>query len=472
MTDLARPALAMDSIRRIHFVGIGGAGMCGIAEILLAEGYGVSGTDLVRSAVTERLAKLGAAVRIGHDAEALADAQAVVVSSAVAASNVEVARARSLGLPVLPRAVMLAELMRHRRGIAIAGSHGKTTTAAMLASIFDAAGLDPTVVIGGTIGAGSAGGGNARLGAGSHIIVEADESDASFLHLPPRLAAITNIDADHLGTYDHDIQRLEQAFVDFAHRLPSSGTLVIGADDARLVELARRVERRTMRYGFAADADCRASTLCSDGATAWAFEVLRADAGALPVRVPLPGCHNVQNALAAIAVATAEGVDDDAIVQGLADFRGVARRFETAECVAGDRRFTLLDDYGHHPTEIGCIVDAVGRVWPRRRLVMVFQPHRFTRTRDLFDDFAAVLARPQRLILAEVYAASEAPIGGADGRSLAEHIHRQGASAPLYAATPSEALELLLPIIEDDDVVAVQGAGDIDAVAAALRAGS
>ena len=467
MTDLARKALAMDGVRRIHCVGIGGAGMCGIAEILLAEGYCVSGTDSVRSAVTERLAKLGAVVRIGHHVEALADAQAVVVSSAVAADNVEVARARALGIPVLARAVMLGELMRYRRGIAIAGSHGKTTAAAMLASIFDTAELDPTVVVGGAI---TADGGNARLGAGSHIIVEADESDASFLHLPPHLAAITNIDADHLGTYSQDIERLQQAFLDFTRRLPFSGTVVIGVDDPRLVDLAKRIDRRALRYGFADHADIRAGAIRHDDVGACTFNAWRADASTLSVCLPLPGFHNVQNALAAIALATAEGVADDAIVQGLADFRGVARRFETTECVADGKRFTLLDDYGHHPTEIGCAIDAVRRIWPGRRLVMVYQPHRYTRTRDLFDDFVAVLSRPERLILAEVYAASEAPIPDADGRSLAEHIRRHGTLEPLYAATPSAALELLMPVIDDGDVVAVQGAGDIDRLAVALRA--
>ena len=467
MTDLARKALAMDGVHRLHFVGIGGAGMCGIAEILLAEGYSVSGTDLVRSAVTERLAQLGATVHIGHHAEALADAQAVVASSAVADDNVEVAQARARGIPVLARAVMLGELMRYRRGIAIAGSHGKTTTAAMLASIFHAAGLDPTVVVGGTIGAD---GGNAHLGGGSHIIVEADESDASFLHLPPHLATITNIDADHLGTYSQDIERLQQAFLDFIHRLPFSGTVVIGADDPRLTALAERIDRRTLRYGFAAHADIRACAVRHDDAGACAFDAWRTDADALPVHMPLPGFHNVQNALAAIATATAEGVADDAIVQGLADFRGVARRFETTECVADGKRFTLLDDYGHHPTEIGCVIDAVRRVWPGRRLVMVYQPHRHTRTRDLFDDFVAVLSRPEHLILAEVYAAGEAPIPGVDSGALAEHIRRHGVLEPLHAATPNAALELLLPVIDDDDVVAVQGAGDIDQLAVALKA--
>ena len=469
MSELARRALAMDGIHRIHFVGIGGAGMCGIAEVLLAEGYSVSGSDLVRSAVTERLAGLGAAVRIGHDAEAVAGAHAVVVSSAVAADNVEVARARTRGIPVLARAVMLGELMRYRRGIAIAGSHGKTTTAAMLASIFDAAGLDPTVVVGGAIGAD---GGNARLGVGDHIIVEADESDASFLHLPPHMAAITNVDADHLGTYRQNIEYLQQAFLDFAHRLPFSGTVAVGVDDPRLVDLAARIDRRVLRYGFDAEADFRASGMRYDCAGGCTFEALRPAAGALPVRIPLPGAYNVQNAMAAIALATAEGIADHAIVQGLADFRGVARRFEVAECVAGGKRFTLLDDYGHHPTEIGCVIDAVRHVWPGRRLVMAYQPHRPTRTRDLFDDFVAVLSRPERLILAEVYAASETPIPGADSRSLADRIRRHGQSTPLYAATPEAALELLLSVVDDDDVVAVQGAGDIDQLAAALRADS
>ena len=468
MTELARNALAKDGVYQLHFVGIGGAGMCGIAEILLAEGYVVSGTDVAASAITERLARLGAAVRIGHDAQALGDAQAVVVSSAVAADNVEVARARAHRIPVLPRAAMLGELMRYRRGIAISGSHGKTTTAAMLASIFAAEGLDPTVVVGGTV---TADGGNARLGAGHHIIVEADESDASFLHLPPRLAAITNIDADHLETYGQNIERLRQAFVDFAHRLPFSGMAVIGADDPRLADLAQRIERRILRYGFAESADCRAEGVRGDS-TGSVIETLRSDAASLVVRIPLLGCHNVQNALAAIALATVEGVADDSIVEGLGNFRGVARRFETSACVSNGKRFTLIDDYGHHPTEIGCVIDTVRRVWPGRRLVMVFQPHRYTRTRDLFDDFVAVLARPERLILAEVYAASEASIAGADSRSLGEEMRRRHALAPLHAATPEAALDVLLSIVDEGDVVAVQGAGNVDRLAAALRAQS
>ena len=455
----------MRRVRSIHFVGIGGAGMCGVAEVLLNQGYAVSGSDLVRSAATERLVRGGANVRLGHAAAAVADADVVVVSSAVPANNVEVARARELRIPVIPRAEMLGELMRHRHGIAVAGTHGKTTTASMIASIFQAAGLDPTFVIGGVV---ASEGGNARLGAGRHLIAEADESDASFLHLQPLLAVITNIDRDHLDAYGQDYASLTQAFVDFAHRLPFYGTLVICADDPGAAAMATAAGRPLCSYGFSASADYRAAEVrIADGA--WRFTARRPGAVALPIAVPLPGCHNVRNALAAVAVATEEGIADGDIVAGLAGFRGVGRRFETDECILAERRITLVDDYGHHPTEVAHVIDTVRRIWPGRRLAMVYQPHRYTRTRDLLDDFATVLARVDVLLLGDVYGAGEAPIAGADSRSLAAAIADRGAPAPRMAATPAAALATLPEIVADGDVLAIQGAGDISQLAAAVR---
>ncbi len=463
MTELAATT-AMRGVRDVHFVGVGGAGMCGLAEILLKQGYAVSGSDLASSAATERLAGLGVKVRQGHAAAAVTGADVVVVSSAIDQANVEVARARELGIPVVPRAEMLGELMRQRQGIAVAGSHGKTTAASMIAAILQAAGLDPSFVIGGVV---TSEGGNARLGSGRYLVAEADESDASFLYLWPVLAVITNIDRDHLDTYGQDPARLTGAFVEFAHRLPFYGVAVIGTDDPRSADLAARVDRPTRTYGFAAAADYRATDV-RGGAGPWSFTVSRPAAGELRATTPLPGCHNVQNALAAIALATEEGIADEAIVGGLEEFRGVGRRFETFHRELAGQRITLVDDYGHHPAEIARIIDSVRRIWPARRLVMVYQPHRYTRTRDLCDEFAAVLRRVDLLLLAEVYGAGEPVDAAADGRSLARAIARHG-TEPLFVATPDEALERLLTVLADGDVVVVQGAGDIDRVATAIK---
>ena len=455
----------LGNARRIHCVGIGGAGMCAIAEVLLRSGHVVSGSDAADTEATRRLAALGICVRHGHDAEAVVGTDLVVASTAIDRGNVELAKARELGIKVLPRGAVLAALMHGRSGIAIAGSHGKTTTAALIASIFATGQLDPTCLIGGAV---TDGGGHARRGTGRHVIAEADESDASFLLLRPMLAVVTNIDHDHLDTYGQRFAGLRQAFETFLGRLPDDGVAVLCADDVESARLAAHHRGRTLTYGFAADADIRAVDVDGDS-TPWRFTARRGAAGDVRVASPLPGCHNVQNALAAIAVATAMRVADNAIAAGLARFPGVARRFSSTQCRIADKHFMLLDDYGHHPTELARIIDTARRLWPGRRLVMAFQPHRYTRTRDLFAGFAQQLSRVDELILADVYAASEAPIRGADGRALACHIERHGSIAPQFAATPEHALELLLSTLRDDDVVAVQGAGDIARVAAALR---
>ena len=456
----------MGKVRHIHFVGIGGAGMCGIAEVLLGRGYAVSGSDIVQSAVTERLAKLGATISHGHREQAVDSADVVVATSAVTAANVEVAAARRRDIPVLERGLMLAELMRYRQGIAVAGSHGKTTTASMVASIFEAADLAPSFVIGGAV---TADGGNARSGSGPHFIAEADESDASFLHLRPLHGVVTNIDHDHLDTYRQDIGRLRQAFVDFANRLPFYGTAVVNADDPYARSLLPEIERPTRTYGFGADAGCRATRIRGVAPGTSTFRASRVDRDDLQITLPMSGCYNVQNALAAIAVADAEGLADEAIVRGLAQYRGVARRFQIAECEVASKRVALVDDYGHHPTELRRVIAAMRQLWPRRRLVMVYQPHRYTRTRDLFGEFVAALSQVDVLVLCEVYAASETSIDGADGLSLTNAIRRYGAIEPLFAATPEQALDCLLATIADDDVVAIQGAGDVDRLAVALR---
>jgi len=455
---------SMRGVRHVHLVGIGGAGMCGIAEVLLGEGYRVSGSDLVRSEATDRLAGLGAAVRLGHDPDAVEGADVVVVSSAVDRANAEVVRARRLGVPVVPRAEMLGELMRFRHGIAVAGTHGKTTSASMIASVFVAGGLDPTFVIGAPVDSKA----NARLGRGRHLIAEADESDASFLHLRPLVGVITNIDRDHLDTYCQDFNRLLDAFTDFAGRLPFHGVLVACADDPHTVGILAGIDRPTRTYGFSPEADYRAVGV-DGGEGPWRFIAQRPRGEDLAVTMPLPGRHNIQNALAAIAVASEEGVADAAILTGLEEFGGVRRRFETTECVVDGRRVTLVDDYGHHPTELSRVVETVRQVWPHRRLVMVYQPHRYTRTRDLYDDFVSVLSGVDRLLLVDVYSAGEYPIEGFDGRALARDVGTRGESDAVFAATLDDAVERLQAEVAEDDVVLVQGAGDVSRVAQSLR---
>lgn len=457
----------MRRVRHIHFIGIGGSGMCGIAEVLLNQGYEVSGSDTQPSATTTRLKSLGATVYGDHQSDHIAGADVVVVSSAVDPDNVELSAAHSRRIPVVPRAEMLGELMRYRHGIAVAGTHGKTTTTSLIASIFQAAKLDPTFVIGGLL---NSTGSNARLGASRMFIAEADESDASFLFLQPMLAVITNIDRDHLGTYDGDFGKLKDTFVAFVHRLPFYGAVVLCLDDPEVVSILPKLSRPMLTYGFAEDADFRAVDVETHGRT-WRFKVLRpGDAGELDVTINLPGTHNVRNALAAIAVATDEGVPDEAIVAGLAAFSGVGRRFQvTEDRMIGETSYTLVDDYGHHPTEVDAVIRTARRVWPDNRLVMVYQPHRFTRTHDLYDDFVKVLSEVDKLILLEVYSAGESFIAGADGRSLCQGIRERGGITPVYAADPEEAYALLPDVLESGDVLIVQGAGSVSQLSRRLR---
>ncbi len=449
-------------VKHIHFVGIGGAGMSGIAEVLVNLGYQVSGSDLARNAVTERLEALGARVSIGHDAANIEGANAVVVSTAVRSDNPEVLAARRLRVPIVPRAVMLAELMRLKQGIAIAGTHGKTTTTSLVASVLAAGGLDPTFVIGGRL---TSAGANARLGTGDFIVAEADESDASFLNLYPVIEVITNIDADHMDTYGHDFARLKQAFIEFTQRLPFYGSAVVCIDDANVRQIVPLISKPVVRYGFAADAQVRAENVeARDGRMH--FTVRREGREPLPVVLNLPGLHNVQNALAAIAIATDLDVADAAIQQALAEFNGVGRRIQRNGeiAAAGGGAETLIDDYGHHPVEMAATIAAARGAFPGRRLVLAFQPHRYTRTRDCFDDFVNVLSTVDALVLTEVYAAGEAPISTANGDALARALRAAGKGEPVFVATVDEVPDALAKLARDGDVVITMGAGSIGGV--------
>lgn len=449
-------------VKHIHFVGIGGAGMSGIAEVLVNLGYQVSGSDLARNAVTERLEALGARVSIGHDAANIEGANAVVVSTAVRSDNPEVLAARRLRVPIVPRAVMLAELMRLKQGIAIAGTHGKTTTTSLVASVLAAGGLDPTFVIGGRL---TSAGANARLGTGDFIVAEADESDASFLNLYPVIEVITNIDADHMDTYGHDFARLKQAFIEFTQRLPFYGSAVVCIDDANVRQIVPLISKPVVRYGFAADAQVRAENVeARDGRMH--FTVRREGREPLPVVLNLPGLHNVQNALAAIAIATDLDVADAAIQQALAEFNGVGRRFQRYGeiAAAGGGAYTLIDDYGHHPVEMAATIAAARGAFPGRRLVLAFQPHRYTRTRDCFDDFVNVLSTVDALVLTEVYAAGEAPISTANGDALSRALRAAGKVEPVFVATVDEVPDALAKLARDGDVVITMGAGSIGGV--------
>jgi UDP-N-acetylmuramate--alanine ligase len=454
------------AIRHIHFVGIGGAGMNGIAEVLLNLGYTISGSDQTDSAVTRRLSSLGAHVLIGHDAANIAQADAVVVSTAVQQSNPELMAARAARIPVVPRAVMLAELMRLKKGIAIAGTHGKTTTTSLMASVLAEGGLDPTFVIGGRL---NSAGVNAKLGAGEYIVVEADESDASFLNLLPMIAVITNIDADHMDTYGHDFARLKQAFVDFTHRLPFYGTAVLCYDDVHVRSIMPMISKPVTTYGFSEDAQVRAVNAQASGEI-MVFEVARPDMPRLPVRLNQPGMHNVQNALAVIAVATELGVADEAIAHGLERFKGVGRRFTrygvrtTPEGV----HFQLVDDYGHHPAEMAATLAAARAAYPGKRLVLVFQPHRYTRTRDCFDDFVRVMGSADVVVLTEVYAAGEAPLVAADSRALARAMRIASKAEPVFVEDISAVPQTVLEMVQESDVVITMGAGSIGGVPAQL----
>ncbi len=457
-------------VKHIHFVGIGGAGMSGIAEVLLTLGYKVSGSDLGDSAVTRRMASLGATVCQGHAADHVAGADCVVVSSAVRGDNPEVVAARALRIPVVPRALMLAELMKLKQGIAVAGTHGKTTTTSLIASVLARGGMDPTFVIGGLL---NSAGANARLGAGDCIVVEADESDGSFLNLSPMIAVITNIDADHMDTYGHDLARLKQAFVEFTHRLPFYGAAVLCIDDANVREILPFLSKPVLSYGLCEGAQFRAVDVRAEGAQMH-FTLLRDDADPLPVVLNLPGVHNVCNALAAIAVADELGVADQAMVAALADFRGVGRRFQRHGEVAvpaaqGGGYFTLIDDYGHHPVEMSATIAAARGAFPGRRLVLAFQPHRFTRTRDLFEDFVKVLGSVDVLLLAEVYSAGEAAIVAADGRSLARAVRVAGRIEPVFVEEVVRMAQAVADCVRHGDVVLTMGAGTIGSVASAVR---
>ena len=457
-------------VRRIHFVGIGGSGMSGIAEVMLNLGYEVGGSDIAENAATRRLAGLGARVVIGHRAENIDEADAVVVSTAVKDDNPEVQAARTRQIPVVPRALMLAELMRLKQGIAVAGTHGKTTTTSLVASILAAGGLDPTFVIGGRL---NSAGAHAGLGSGEFIVAEADESDASFLHLQPVIAVVTNIDADHMETYGHDFGRLKQAFVDFLQHLPFYGAAILCEDDCNLREIMPAVSKPIVRYGLAESAHIRAVDIRHEGAQ-MKFSVLRpGSAPKLDIVLNLPGVHNVQNALAAIAVADEVGVPDEAIARALADFKGVGRRFQRYGEVPleGGGHFTLIDDYGHHPAEMAATLAAARGAFPGRRLVLAFQPHRYTRTRDCFEDFVKVLTTVDLLLLAEVYPAGEAPIVAADGRALVRAIRVTGALEPIFVEDIGEMPQQIMNVARDGDVVLTMGAGSIGGVPGKLAHG-
>jgi UDP-N-acetylmuramate--alanine ligase len=446
-------------VRRIHFVGIGGSGMSGIAEVLLNQGYQVSGSDLGENAATRRLAGLGAKITLNHKPQHVDGADAVVVSTAVQPDNPEVVAAREQRIPVVPRALMLAELMRLKQGIAIAGTHGKTTTTSLVASVLAEGGLDPTFVIGGRL---IAAGSSARLGAGDFIVAEADESDASFLHLQPVMAVVTNIDADHMGTYGHDFEKLKQAFVQFLQNLPFYGSAILCTDDPHVRAIVPAVAKPVMTYGSAADAAVRAEAIRHD-AGRMRFRALRDAAAPLEVLLNLPGRHNVLNALAAIAVATELGVKDAAILKALAEFHGVGRRFQRYGDIrlAAGGTFTLIDDYGHHPAEMAATLEAARGAFAGRRIVLAFQPHRYSRTRDLFEDFVKVLSTADAVLLAEVYAAGEAPIVAADGRALARALRVAGAVEPVFVEDIAEMPDAIRRVAQDGDVVLTMGAGSI-----------
>jgi len=451
---------------RIHFIGIGGVGMGGIAEVLLNLGYQVSGSDIAENAVTRRMIELGAKVSLGHNAENIAGAGVVVVSSAIDESNPEIQAARVARVPIIPRAEMLAELMRFREGIAVAGTHGKTTTTSLIASILAEAGLDPTFVIGGRLNSTDS---HSRLGKGQYLVAEADESDASFLHLQPMMAVVTNIDADHLSTYGGSYQRLLDTFVEFLHHLPFYGQAIVCIDDPGIGSMIDEVTRPVITYGIEQPADIRATGISYLGTSSEFTVQFPGRETTLDISLNMPGQHNVLNALAAIAVAHELGVSDEKIQRALQHFTGVGRRFEVkGEVDTAAGKILLVDDYGHHPTEVAATIAAVRNAWPKRRFVLVFQPHRYTRTHDLFEDFAQVLSEVDLLLLLEVYAANEDPIAGADSRSLCRAIRMRGKLDPVFVDHPEQLADTLQNIIREGDVVVTQGAGNVGALAAKL----
>lgn len=471
MSDIRNPNLfevpEMRRIRGIHFVGIGGVGMCGIAEVLLNQGYRISGSDIKNSATTDRLAAAGAEIHIGHREENIETADVVVVSTAVNEANPEVKAAREKRVPVVRRAEMLAELMRYRHGIAVAGTHGKTTTTSLVASVLAEGGLDPTFVIGGRL---NSAGTNAKLGGSRYLVAEADESDASFLHLQPMVAIVTNIDADHMETYGGDFGKLKKTFIDFLHNLPFYGLAVMCVDDPVVCEVMPEISRSIVTYGFSEDADYRATDLRQEGMYTH-FRVTRpGDHEDLEVTLTMPGRHNVQNALAAIAVATEEGLEGEAICEALKKFQGVGRRFQVlGELPVNGGEITLVDDYGHHPREVDAVIKAVREGWPDRRLVMIYQPHRYTRTRDLYEDFVKVLSESDLMLLLEVYAAGEEPIPGADSRSMCRSIRQRGRIDPIFVQSTDDIQDVLKDLLEPGDLLLTQGAGDITHLAHKLK---
>ncbi len=457
----------MGSIKRVHFVGIGGAGMSGIAEVVLNLGYEVSGSDINKSAVTERLESMGAKIFIGHVEANAKDCDVVVISSAVKDDNPEVIAAHELRIPVVPRAEMLAELMRFRYGIAVAGTHGKTTTTSLIASVLAEGGVDPTFVIGGKLNSANA---NARLGSGRYLVAEADESDASFMLLQPMLSIVTNIDADHMETYGGDFEVLKQTFVDFLHHLPFYGLAVLCFDDPVIQEIIPKVTRPVVTYGMHEDADVRVTNIQSEGFLTH-FEVLFKEQGSsLSLSLNMPGHHNILNALAAVAVAHELGIKDQAIIEALKQFQGIGRRFQHyGEIKISDGKVMHVDDYGHHPTEVAAVVQAIRSGWPERRLVLVFQPHRYTRTRDLFEDFCIVLSEVDNLVLLDVYPAGETPISGADGRALSRAIRTRGKVDPIFVESGKQLPEALKSVLQDGDILLTQGAGNVGAIATEIK---
>ena len=449
----------MRRIRRIHFIGIGGAGMSGIAEVLLNQGYEISGSDLKASSVTERLVNKGMTVFIGHAPENVVGADVVVNSSAVNSTNPEIIHARELRIPIVRRAEMLAELMRYRHGIAVAGTHGKTTTTSLMASVLAAAKQDPTFIIGGLV---NATGTNAQKGASRYLVAEADESDASFLHLQPMVAIVTNIDADHMDTYGGDFSKLKKTFVEFLHNLPFYGLAVLCGDDPVVRDIIPEVARPILTYGFTEDCDFRAINIKQSQMFS-EFDVIRPGVEKpLHIRINIPGIHNVLNATAVIAVATDEGLPDEAIQNGLENFQGVGRRFQVyGNFPIGNGEAMLVDDYGHHPREVAAVIKAVRDGWPERRLVMVYQPHRYTRTRDLYEDFVEVLSTVDALILLEVYSAGEESVPGADSRHLCRSIRARGTLEPIFVETVDGVPDVLKDIVRAGDIVITQGAGNV-----------
>lgn len=457
----------MRRVKQIHFVGIGGAGMCGIAEVLLNEGYEISGSDLSENAVTQRLGKKGAKIFIGHAGAQVEGASVVVVSTAIKLDNPELCAAKLARIPVVRRAEMLAELMRYRHGIAVAGTHGKTTTTALTTLIYQEAGLDPTFVNGGLV---KSAGTNARLGCSRYLIAEADESDASFLHLQPMVAIVTNIEADHMETYGGDFEKLKQTFIDFLHQLPFYGQAVLCIDDPVVRELIPSIGRQITTYGFSEDADVRVENYSQNGQKG-IFTILRKNRPALNIELNIPGRHNALNALAAVSVATEDGVSDEAILKALANFEGTGRRFDLLGEFPVDDGFALLvDDYGHHPSEVYVTIKAARAGWPDHRLVMIFQPHRYSRTRDLYDDFANVLEHVDVLFMLDVYSAGETPIAGADARSLCRTLRGRGKIDPVFVPDFELLPDALAALIKPGDLILTQGAGDIGKLAKNLAA--